>query len=64
MDCPGDWPTSHPPKYIESSHWFKNPHGWCKQQIRSYQGGDQQREYLEWGLSDNEYFKRKLAGTT
>lgn len=61
MDCPGDWPLA-PPEYNESHYWFKNECGWCKQLIRSYQGGDQQREYVEWGLSDKEYFKRRLVG--
>ena len=64
MQCPGDYPTEQlTATYRESSYWFKNQSGWCKQLIRSYQGGSEQREYVEWGLSDAEYFKRKLADT-
>lgn len=61
-----DWSDPDPQMavYTTSHRWFKNADGWCKQAIRCYQGGDQQREYTEWGLSDQEYFKRKLAGTT
>lgn len=50
-------------RYSVSLRWFKNAEGWCQQQILTYSDGYSQREYIEWGLSDQEYFKRKLAGT-
>ncbi len=57
-------PDIHPsyiPAYNEHFRWFKNDHGWCRAVVRTYAEGEPQQDYLEWGLSDKEYFKWKLA---
>lgn len=35
--------------------------GWCHSIVREYPGSaEREQDILEWGLSDKEYFKRKL----
>jgi len=64
MLTPGDYPTQPSSNFRTSTRWFKNKAGWCSSIVRSYPGtGVTEQEYVDWGLSDQEYFKRKLAGT-
>ena len=46
--------------YTQHHRWWKNEYGWCHSIVRTYQDGDRQQDIIEWGLSDKEYFKRKL----
>ena len=68
MLCQGDYPTQASgdytgPWYNTYVRWSRDERGWNEWVQREDRDGMQHSGYREFGLSDKEYFKRKLNGS-